>query len=786
MSQFQRSARRRAMSRAGIPAALAVTLGGLVGLSAGAGAPPAAADTAPPSGTPATVSADALPTVQVNGVVWAQTTVGNTVYATGEFTSARPAGAKAGVGETPRGNLLAYDIRTGALLPFAHRLDARGLTITASPDGKRVYVGGDFVTVDGTKHNRVAAFDTATGALVAAFQANAGNSVVALAANNSTVYLGGNFSTVNNVARTKLAAVAASNGALLSWAPKADDGEVRAMTLAAGAGRLVVGGRFTKLSGTAAYGLGALDPVSGAVKPFAANSVIRNAGGASSITSLRTDGTRVYGTGYVYGAGGNFEGTFAADAATGSLIWMEDCHGDTYDVLPTTEVAYTVGHAHDCTTVRGYPETTVRSYHRAVAFTNKATSTLLTNTVKSFADFGGKPAPTMLTWFPTVALGEYTKQYQGAWSVTGNADYIALGGEFPRVNGVAQAGLVRFAVRAKAPNKVGPTATGLTPTVLSGESGRVRLTWTATSDLDNAALTYRVVRDGNTTTPIYTATMSTPFWSLPTFGVTDLGLTPGSRHTYRVQATDPLGNSVSGPDVAVTVATKTSPYAQRVRADGATALWRLGEPTGSVGYDSARYTDLTLDTGVSRPVTGALAKETDTATRFDGTSAGTAATTTAARGPQTFSVEAWVRTTSTAGGKVLGYGNKATGASTGFDRNLYVDADGRARFGVYTGSVQSLVSPAAVNDGKWHHLVATLSSAGMSLYVDGARVAQSTTTTKAQDLTGFWRVGGDTLTGWPAQPSSSFLAGDIDEVAVYPTALTAAQVSAHRTLGTTG
>ena len=37
----------------------------------------AAADTAPPSGsTPATVSADSLPTVQVNGVVWAQVVVG--------------------------------------------------------------------------------------------------------------------------------------------------------------------------------------------------------------------------------------------------------------------------------------------------------------------------------------------------------------------------------------------------------------------------------------------------------------------------------------------------------------------------------------------------------------------------------------------------------------------------------------------------------------------------------------------------------------------------------------
>ena len=50
--------------------------------------PPAGADTAPTGGLPTTVSADPLPTVQVNGVVWSQVVVGNTVYATGNFSKA--------------------------------------------------------------------------------------------------------------------------------------------------------------------------------------------------------------------------------------------------------------------------------------------------------------------------------------------------------------------------------------------------------------------------------------------------------------------------------------------------------------------------------------------------------------------------------------------------------------------------------------------------------------------------------------------------------------------------
>ena len=54
--------------------------------------------------------------MQINGVVWSQVVVGNTVYVGGEFTSARPAGAPAGTQETVRSNLLAYDIRTGELI----------------------------------------------------------------------------------------------------------------------------------------------------------------------------------------------------------------------------------------------------------------------------------------------------------------------------------------------------------------------------------------------------------------------------------------------------------------------------------------------------------------------------------------------------------------------------------------------------------------------------------------------------------------------------------------------
>src|SRR4051812_3792564 len=105
------------------PGRLAVLTGLLVLPAAGVtAAVDATADTRPNSRpTPATVSAHALPTVQIDGVVWSQPIVGTTVYAGGKFTPARPAGAAPGTRTVKRGNLLAYDIRTGALRPRSPR-----------------------------------------------------------------------------------------------------------------------------------------------------------------------------------------------------------------------------------------------------------------------------------------------------------------------------------------------------------------------------------------------------------------------------------------------------------------------------------------------------------------------------------------------------------------------------------------------------------------------------------------------------------------------------------------
>ncbi|WP_329519542.1 LamG-like jellyroll fold domain-containing protein [Spirillospora sp. NBC_01491] len=764
---------------------LSTALLGAVALPSGA----AMADTAPPAAPPATVTADPLPTWQVNGVVWSMVTVGDTVYATGNFTKARPPGTAEGdEKEVARGNILAFDLATGDLVTsFDHSLNGQGLRIVASPDGKRVYVGGEFTTVDGQARSRIAAFDTATGALDTAFAPTVSAKVRGIAASNTTVYLGGNFFNVNGKSRSRLAAVKASDGANIdTWKPTADDDEVMALALAPGGDRVLVGGKFQMLNGAAKVGVGAIDATSGASAPWSSRPIPTKTGtnALSWVTDLYVSGDTVYGAangeGYHW-----YDGRFAAKAATGDLVWLDNCYGATYGIFAQGQSVYSVSHAHDCASLGAFPETTPQTWHRALAETAYPTGTDQAAPGAN-SNYNKQPIPSLLQWFPTLAMGAFTGQYQAAWSVTGNSDFIALGGEFPRVNGKAQQGLVRFALKDKAPNKTGPQADEVgTPTAQSVPGG-ARVSWKTTWDMDDATLKYEVLRD-NGTTPVGTVQKASTFWDKPTVAFTDSGAPAGTSHTYKIRVSDAAGNAVTSPaSNAVTPGAgggAAGPYSAEVNGDGAQAYWRLGAGGDRTVYDIAGANDLTLAAGATRGQTGAIAGDDDKAVQFNGTSTGTSGSG-AAPTPGGFSVEAWVKTTSTTGGKIIGYGNKAAGASSSFDRHLYLSNDGRVLFGVYPGSVKTVQSAAGFNDGKWHHVAGTLDGqAGMKLYVDGAQVAADADVTSAQAYAGFWRVGGDGLGGWTSAPTSGYLNGAIDEAAVYPQALTAAQVAKHHGLG---
>ena len=101
-------------------------------------------------------------------------------------------------------------------------------------------------------------------------------------------------------------------------------------------------------------------------------------------------------------------------------------------------------------------------------------------------------------------------------------------------------------------------------------------------------------------------------------------------------------------------------------------------------------------------------------------------------GPNIFSLEAWVKTTSTSGGKIIGFGNASTGNSAQL-RPAHLHGQRRARLLRRLQQrrlPRSPVADRATTTAQWHHVVGTLDGAGMTLYVDGKQIGRNDGTTR--------------------------------------------------------
>ncbi|MCU1543732.1 MAG: hypothetical protein JWM50_1597 [Microbacteriaceae bacterium] len=771
-----------------------LALGGLLGASF-TSVESSWADTAPTAQVPQTVSADSLPTAQINGVVWDQQIVGDTVFVAGNFTRARPAGAPSGSSEVVRSHLLSYSLSTGALTNWAPAVNGQVRAMDSSPDGSRLYAVGAFTTVNGVAHNRVVAFDTASGAVDGNFSASANGEVFAVTASASTVFFAGNFSQAAGVSRGGHAAAASvATGAITPWAPVLAGGRAYGMEVSPDGSKVVIAGSFTSLNDSTnpGYGMGAVTATAGSNLPWAANSQIRNAGSESAVYGLSSDGDSVYGSGYIFGTGGNTEGTFRMSWNDGTLLWVADCRGDNYSAASQGGAVYVAGHSHQCQWIGGFPQNEPLINMRGLAYAKEPAGTVRQDLQS------GMPATQQLAFFPNINAGSFTGQYQGAWTVQTNSQYVLFAGEFTQVNGVGQQGLSRFAIPAIAPNRQGPQLSGgnWPLTTASDSASTVRLSWPANTDRDSEQLTYRVIRNGNTALPVYTTTGSSRFWDQPTLAWVDTGRSPGTAYSYRVSATDAFGNVAWTNTISQTTATSGtySPYAIAVTTDSPTFYYRLGESAGTtvtnhlgpVGnatqtVSTIRAVNGTAGSGVSRGIQGAIAGDSNTASRFNGTDEGRIATSPDVYSDDSMSIETWFSTTS-ASGKMIGFGSSSavTGNSSTIDQSLYLSG-GRVSWSVYDSAMRTIQSPASYADGVWHHAVATVGPDGMKLYVDGSLVATRDSTTYARGFWGYWKIGGDST---PA--GNANFAGDLDEVAVYKTVLPASKVAQHFQLGTGG
>jgi hypothetical protein len=243
---------------------------------------------------------------------------------------------------------------------------------------------------------------------------------------------------------------------------------------------------------------------------------------------------------------------------------------------------------------------------------------------------------------------------------------------------------------------------------------------------------------------------------------------PTAAATGRIRVTTAGGTATSDTDFTVGGAPTGGRYREAVLSDGPVGYWRLGETSGYALDETGitgrgRYVN-----GVTLGVPGALAGDTNPAARFDGVDDYVSISHAPALDVgDTFTYELWVKRGAAQGTTQRLLHKGAGPAALGFGTNnrLVLLPGG-------TGATNTATSASPITDQAWHHVVATKSGASARIYVDGVDVtAPGTNTTMTANTT--------SLNVARASSGSAYVNADLDEVAVYPVALSAERVRAH-------
>ncbi len=223
-----------------------------------------------------------------------------------------------------------------------------------------------------------------------------------------------------------------------------------------------------------------------------------------------------------------------------------------------------------------------------------------------------------------------------------------------------------------------------------------------------------------------------------------------------------------------------SNYAGTATTNGPTAYWRLGETSGTTAADASPNAHPgTFTGGFTLNVTGTLTSDTNKAVTFNGTTGYVNAGDLSVGESPTFTAEGWVKTTTTANAPWIV--SEASTTSNNPLAGISLDSTGtKARFFVRDNfnTDATIIGAKTVNDGAWHHIVGVRNGNSFKLYVDGqpdgtATANLSTISLNTSDLGALKRAS-----------LGNFLAGTIDEAALYPTALDAATIGRHYRNGT--
>jgi autotransporter-associated beta strand protein len=266
-----------------------------------------------------------------------------------------------------------------------------------------------------------------------------------------------------------------------------------------------------------------------------------------------------------------------------------------------------------------------------------------------------------------------------------------------------------------------------------------------------ASLGYQWMKGGTNLSGATSATLALPATTLADAG------------SYSVRVANSVGSAISS-NALLTV------------GDVCWGWWKLDERGGDHAFDASGSSNVGTVQGtvVWTNGVGWTNGVLQGALSLDGTS-NYISTVTSAVNPNIFTLALWFQTTSAAGGRLLGFSLKSTGASSNnADRCIDIKPNGQVMFSVNpAGTPVSLLSSKACNDGQWHHAAATLSGDGMALYVDGECVGNDASVTNGQNKTGYWRIGYD-YDAWYG--TDMYFQGIVDDVRVHGRALSATEL----------
>lgn len=266
----------------------------------------------------------------------------------------------------------------------------------------------------------------------------------------------------------------------------------------------------------------------------------------------------------------------------------------------------------------------------------------------------------------------------------------------------------------------------------------------------------------------------------------------GENATYRTQATYGATATYPGGAAAIVLAGGTlvftprtfgvglggqvvvprTVYRDQVLADGPLGYWRLGELTGTTAQDaSGAGRHGTYAGGVALAQSSLLPAGQDPSALFDGTTGWVSVPATGLGlgvGPGT--LECWLRLDAGFAGnpRALAFGSNQAW-------ELFIDGSTRVlQVFNFNGGVRS--TGYALTVGTTYHVALTVSATAVSVYVNGAVVWTELRTGTASNAGMAFAIG-------QSGNGNDWWKGALDEVAVYPTALSAARVRDHYAAG---